>query len=594
MCGIIAFKSLNGLDVNEVIVKGLKRLEYRGYDSFGFAYPSGSKVEIMKKVGKIGDFSLEPVIANIAIGHTRWATHGKVSEANAHPHLSKNNKVVVVHNGIIENFQELKDFLIKNGYAFRSETDTEVIPQYMQFFMDSRKDFAEACRLTFNKIEGSFAVVAINNHELVGARNGSPLVLGFDEKNNNYFLASDVPAFLEFTNKVIYIDDGEMVVLKENSSPKTSPKAEFFDYAAGSPVKKQIVEIKWNIEQAEKGDYEHFMMKEIDEQKFTIKAAVQQDKNLIQKITNEINNAFGVFFIGAGTSYHACLAASYLFSHIAKRHINVVLASEFPNYEEFLTEKTLVFAVSQSGETADLLEAVKSAKRKGAKIVSIANVMGSTLTRLSDYNIMMNAGPEICVLSTKSYTSQLAIITMLAYSCAGKLEDGKQIISKAAKFVPEIIDNNKKNLKELAIKLKDKHDIFLIGRNSDFPTALEGALKIKEVSYIHAEGFAGGELKHGTIALIEEGTPAIIISDSRTRKQTLSNAMEIKARGGFIIGVDSENNEIFDYFIKVPEAGAANSILMIIPIQIMAYYLAVLRNCDPDKPRNLAKSVTVK
>ena len=220
--------------------------------------------------------------------------------------------------------------------------------------------------------------------------------------------------------------------------------------------------------------------------------------------------------------------------------------------------------------------------------------MGSTLTRLSDYNIMMNAGPEICVLSTKSYTSQLAIITMLAYSCAGKLEDGKQIISKAAKFVPEIIDNNKKNLKELAIKLKDKHDIFLIGRNSDFPTALEGALKIKEVSYIHAEGFAGGELKHGTIALIEEGTPAIIISDSRTRKQTLSNAMEIKARGGFIIGVDSENNEIFDYFIKVPEAGAANSILMIIPIQIMAYYLAVLRNCDPDKPRNLAKSVTVK
>ncbi|MCX6710254.1 MAG: glutamine--fructose-6-phosphate transaminase (isomerizing) [Candidatus Woesearchaeota archaeon] len=586
MCGIIAFKSQEGLDVNSVIVDGLKRLEYRGYDSFGIAYPGKDGFNLIRKVGRIGDFSIEKTVSKIAMGHTRWATHGGVTVENAHPHLSNNNKIAVLHNGIIENYQELKDTLIEKGYFFRSETDTETVPNLIQEFMKEGNDFTEACRLAFNSIEGCFAIVAECNDTLVGARNGSPMVFGIDEKKENYFIGSDVTAFLEFTNKAVFLDDGDMVVLEK--------KPRFLRYSDGKEIKKEISVIDWSPEQASKGEYEHFMMKEIDEQKFTIRNAIAQEKGLIENVSKEINSASGIFFIGAGTSYHACIFASYVFSHVAKKHVNYVLASEFPNFEEFINEKTLVIAVSQSGETIDVLEAVKSARKRKAKVIGIVNVMGSTLTRLSDYTIMMNAGPEICVLSTKSYTSELAIIALLSYSAAGKAEEGKNLISKAAALVPEIIRENRESLHKLSEKLKEKRDIFLIGRNSFYPTALEGALKIKEVSYIHAEGFAGGELKHGTIALIEKGTPAIIFSDKGTRKQIISNAMEISARGGFIIGIDSVESKVFDYFIKIPDAGFVSPILSIIPIQILSYYLALLRNCDPDKPRNLAKSVTVK
>ncbi|MEM2121060.1 MAG: glutamine--fructose-6-phosphate transaminase (isomerizing) [Candidatus Woesearchaeota archaeon] len=585
MCGIIAFKSREKISVNDYLIAGLKKLEYRGYDSFGVAY-KGNSVNIIKRVGKIGNFNLDrEIISEQGIAHTRWATHGGVNEINAHPHHSQNKKIIAVHNGIIENYQELKEFLLKNGYKFYSETDTEVIPQLIQYFMDCGDNFLEASKKTFKKLEGSFAVVIMYEDEMIGARDGSPLVLGFDEKT--YFMASDVPAFLKHTNKVIFLDDGEMVYISRDN------KISFYNYKSDRIVEKNKTEINYSIEEAEKGSYEHFMLKEIDEQKFTIKRAIQQDKELIRKVVEEIKNAKGIFFIGAGTSYHACFAASYLFSHIAKMHVNVVLASEFPNYEDFINEKTLVIALSQSGETADVLEAVKSAKKKNAKIISIVNVVGSSLTRLSDYSIMMNAGPEICVLSTKSYTSQLAIILLLAYSIIGKQEEAKKIIEKVSKIVPEII-NKKEEIFKIAEILKDKKDIFLIGRNSEYATALEGALKIKEVSYIHAEGFAGGELKHGTIALIEEKTPVIVFASERTRKQIISNAMEVKARGAYVIGISSENNEVFDEFIKLEEIENANNILMIIPIQILAYKLAVLRGLDPDKPRNLAKSVTVK
>lgn len=585
MCGIIAFKSKDKVSVNDYLVEGLKKLEYRGYDSFGMAYKSNS-VDIIKRVGKIGEFCFDKgIVSEQGIAHTRWATHGGVNEINAHPHYSKNKKIVVVHNGIIENYQEIKNFLLNEGYEFISETDTEVIPHLIEYFMNSGNNFLNATKLALKEIEGSFAVVIMHENEMIGARNGSPLVIGL--KDRNYFMASDIPAFLKHTNKVIFLEDGEMAYIDKNNN------IEFYKYESGEIIQKNTKEVNYGVGEAEKGSYPHFMLKEIEEQKYTIKRAIQQDKELIRKVVEEIKNAKGVFFVGAGTSYHACFAASYLFSHIAKMHVNVVLASEFPNYEDFINEKTLVIALSQSGETADVLEAVKSAKRKNAKVISIVNVVGSSLTRLSDYNIMMNAGPEICVLSTKSYTSQLAIIILLAYKIIGKEKVAKETIGKVSNIVPKIIENREKIFK-IAEKLKDKKDIFLIGRNSEYPTALEGALKIKEVSYIHAEGFAGGELKHGTIALIEKGTPVIVFCSEKTKKQIISNVMEVKARGAYVIGIGKEDNEVFDDFLSVDDIENANNILMIIPIQVLAYKLAVLRGLDPDKPRNLAKSVTVK
>jgi glucosamine--fructose-6-phosphate aminotransferase (isomerizing) len=583
MCGIIGYKGpRNG---NLVVLAGLKSLEYRGYDSWGIANKTG-KINLFKKTGKIGEIqNIDLPESGIAIGHTRWSTHGGVTDINAHPHLSMNGSIAAVHNGIVENFQELKKFLEAQGIRFMSQTDTEIIPNFIEYFMKQGDGFKEAFRKTLLKLEGSYAVAAINNNteQILFGRQGSPLVLGIGD--GEFFVASDVPAFLQHTNKVIYLDDGEFGCIDVG--------IEVFDLN-GNRKEKDIKEINWTVEQAQKGDYAHFMLKEINEQKFTIKRAIEQDPELISKVTNMINKAYGVFFVGCGTSYHACVSAGYEFAEIAKKHVNVVLASEFRNYEDFLTDKTLMIAVSQSGETADVLDAVKIAKEKGVKIIAIVNVMGSTLTRLADETIMMNAGPEICVLSTKSYTSQLAILLLLAYSAAGRLEEGRALIEKGCSYAGQIVDENLEKLKKLAELTRDNHDYFLIGRDLAFPSALEGALKIKEVSYIHAEGFAGAELKHGTIALIDKGVPVVTLVTSKTRRLILSNAMEIKARGGYIIGIDSENNELYDYHVHVPDVGQANPILMIIPIQILAYYLALARNCDPDKPRNLAKSVTVK
>ncbi len=586
MCGIIAYKG--NRNANEVIIKGLKRLEYRGYDSWGIGIKN-HEIKITKKLGKIGAVSLKDLNlenANIGIGHTRWATHGSVTEENAHPHLSKDKKIAVVHNGIIENYQQLKKFLQQIGIEFKSETDTEVIPQYISYLIKQGKTFEQATKETLNKIEGSFAIVAIKQDEntMIGARRGSPLVLGTNE--NEFFLASDVPAFLEYTKDVVYLDDDEIVVINNN--------LKIFNLKDNTELKKPKELINWTLEQAQKENYPHYMLKEINEQKFTVKNAIEQPPELIQKVTKMIKESFGVFFVGCGTSYHACVSSSYTFAHITKKHVNAVLASEFRNYENFLTDQTLIIAVSQSGETADLLDAVKTAKRKNCKIVSICNVVGSTLTRLADENIMMNSGPEICVLSTKTYTAQLAVLLLLAYGSADRLDYAKEKIQQASVAIPKIIDNNLEKLKELAKKLKDHKSIFLLGRDLAYPSALEGALKIKEVSYIHAEGFAGGELKHGTIALIEKGTPVIVFITKWTKQLILSNATEVKSRGAYIVGTNAEENELYDFFIKTPELGNANPIVMIIPIQILAYYLAIERGCDPDKPRNLAKSVTVK
>jgi len=478
--------------------------------------------------------------------------------------------------------------LKRKGHKFKSETDTEVVSHLVEEEMKKGNDFVEAARAAVKKLKGSYALLLVHKNEekIVAARKGSPLVLGIAE--HGYFAASDIPAFLDYTKRVVYLHDYDFVVL-------TLKRFEVFNLLENKHVKRKIDTIEWSAGKAKKGEFEHFMLKEISEQVETIQKAALQDENAVRKVVEEMRRAFGIFFIGCGSSYHACLAGSYLFSKIAGEHVNVVLASEFPNYEHFLTKKTLVVAVSQSGETYDVLEAVRAARRRGSKVISIVNVMGSSLTRESDAFLLMNAGPEICVLSTKTYTSQLALLDMLAHALAGKYEEGR----KKLKYLWNVIYNltsatTREMIKKLAENLKNEEHIFCIGRGLQYATALEAALKIKEVSYIHAEAFAGGELKHGTIALIEKGTPCIVFVSEENEKEIISNAEEIKARGGYLIGISPKNNKAFDFWIKVPECGTENSIAQIIPVQILAYQLAVARGCDPDRPRSLAKVICVK
>ena len=586
MCGIIGY--VGNRKASTILRKGLKNLEYRGYDSAGIATSHATgRIEVRKSVGEIGEIerslNFESIEGNIGIAHTRWATHGAVTDENAHPHTDCEGKIAIVHNGIIENYRELKERLISKGHRFTSDTDSEVIAHLIE--ENSGYGFEDACTKAFSSLEGSYAILAVKEDEgkIVGARKDSPLVLGIAE--HGIFLASDIPSFLEWTNKVMYLNNYDFIIA-EKGGVKV--------YNEGKEVIRQIDTVGWNIEEAKKGEFKHFMMKEMSEQAETVMRALQQDENTVRDIVAEINNALGVFFVGCGSSYHACLAGSYLFSRIAKVHVNPVLASEFENYEHFLTDRTLAFAVSQSGETADVLFAVRAAKSKGSKVIGITNVMGSSLTMEGHALIMMNSGPEICVLSTKTYTSQVVLMTMLAYAVAGQYEEGLKKIGGLYLDIYNLTSRTMRDsLAKLAEILRDKWDIYLIGRGLQYTTALEAALKIKEVSYLHAEAFAGGELKHGPLALIEEGTPCIVFVSAENKSKILSNAEEVKSRGGYIIGVSSERDDLFDFWIKVPEAEELNPIVQIIPMQVLAYELAVLRGLDPDKPRNLAKSVTV-
>jgi glucosamine--fructose-6-phosphate aminotransferase (isomerizing) len=585
MCGIIGYKGAR--QAAPIILEGLRKLEYRGYDSAGII-TTDSDFHLQKDVGKINEikFNLNELKGSIGCGHTRWATTGAVTQLNAHPHLSNNGKITVVHNGIIENFQKLKEFLSSNNFNFYSQTDTEVIPNLIEYFM-RENNFFDATKLALKMIEGSYAIVALNQEEdkMIAARKESPLVIGIGD--GEYFVASDIPAFLEHTKNVIYLEEKDVALIDE--------KVEIFNLNKDSFVERPMNTVGWSLEQVKKGNFDHFMLKEISEQADTINKALIQNEKTIKEIAEFIKKAKGTYLVGCGSSYHACLSAAYKFSSIAKMHVNVALASEFSNYKDFLIPESLVIAVSQSGETADVLEAVRAAKERGARVISIVNVMGSSLTRESHESLMMNSGPEICVLSTKTYTSQLALLILLAYASAGRYEEGKKKLKDLINYIYHLTSANARTyIKNLAERIKESDHIYLIGRGLQYPTALEAALKIKEVSYIHAEGFAGGELKHGTIAMIEKGTPCIVFSSKQTEKETISNASELKVRGGYIIGIGPNNNEIFDTFIKVREAEEANSICQIIPIQILAYQLALLRGCDPDRPRNLAKSVTVK
>ncbi|MFH0987006.1 MAG: glutamine--fructose-6-phosphate transaminase (isomerizing) [Candidatus Micrarchaeota archaeon] len=588
MCGIIGYVGKE--EAAPLLLKGLESLEYRGYDSAGILTLS-DKFHCVKNKGKVKQAilqeSLSALTGKIGIAQTRWATHGSVTKENAHPHFSNSGDIAVVHNGIIENYQELKKELEKQGFVFKTETDTEVLPNLIQKYMKDSDSFEKAFEQMLRKIEGDYAVAAMfeKEHKIAAARKGSPLVLGVGA--GEFFVASDIPAFLNSTKKVIFLRENDFAFL-------SSAGIEVFNLAEGK-VQREIQIIEWNAEQAKKGNFDHFMLKEISEQAGVIRQALQQDKKSVMEIAKAIEDAHGVFFVACGSSYHACLAASYKFSEIAREHVNVVHASEFHNYNHFLKPDSLVIAVSQSGETADVLDAVKAAKEKGSQVISIVNVMGSSLTRESDSALMMNAGPEICVLSTKTYTSQLTILTLIAYALADVYDEGYENIRETINYIYYLTSDTMKNhIKKLSEKLKDVRHIYLIGRDLQYPTALEAALKIKEVSYIHAEGFPAGELKHGPIALIEKGTPCIVFTSEETEKQVIGSALELKARGAYIIGIGPNKNEAFDFFIKIREGNETNSICQIIPIQILAYQLAVLKGCDPDKPRNLAKSVTVR
>jgi glucosamine--fructose-6-phosphate aminotransferase (isomerizing) len=587
MCGIFAYKGHQD-SAPKMVFEGLKKLEYRGYDSWGVAWKQDENIEVYKETGKISEAKHQPFAekkSTIAMSHSRWATHGGVTETNAHPHVSSDGKVVIIHNGIIENYQELKKELGVD--RFKSETDTEVIAELISQYL-KEMDFESASKKACEKLHGRYAFIAMSedHEELIAARRGSPLILGVAE--GEWFLASDIPAFLSHTQEVNYLDDDQMVVIGDS--------AKFIDLLTGSEIEKRTVTIDWTEEEAQKGDYDHYMLKEIMDQKESIRRAINQNEEEIVKIAEYIKDASGVFLSGCGTAGKMCMAAEYFFSVISERHVNFAPASEFPIYHHFLIPESLLIVVSQSGETADVLEAMRVAKDKGAKVLSLVNVQGSSIARESDFSLLINAGPEKAVASTKAATSQLSLLLLIAYAVAGKLEEGKKLLIETAAMINDMLNPRfLKYIKEVANDIEHSDHTYIIGKASNYPMALEAAIKIQEVSYIHAEGFAAGELKHGPIALITEGTPCVsLIAEDEVKMDTINNTIELKSRGAHIIGISPNIHESFDHWIRVPDAGIASPIVNIIPIQLLAYYLSVQRGVNPDMPRNLAKSVTVK
>ena len=590
MCGIFAYIGKKN-NAAEIIFDGLKTLEYRGYDSWGIATQNHKKIIIEKHLGKLPKKLPKSNISNhksgIGIGHTRWATHGGVTLLNTHPHLDCTRQISVLHNGIIENYQELKQELQAKNHVFKSETDTEVLAHLLEEYTKNDR-LLDAMRKTFNRLRGLNAVVAVNanNKEIIAAKNGSPLVAGIDD-NNEFFLASDTAGILPYTSKIIFLKDNELISLNKHYR--------LYSLTTGKEIKPKVETINWKVQQGSKGSYKHFMLKEINEQPRIINEISTTYTDRINKLCRYIKKAQGTFFIGSGTAFHACIAGTYLFSKIAGRHVNTAPASEFNYLENFLTEKSLIIPLSQSGETIDVIEPLNRARQKGSKIIAITNVLGSTIYRMSNYKLLLNAGPEKAVPSTKAYLAKISVLTMLAFALTDRLNEGEKILQAAKKEIQRLLDKKSRtSIKTIANLLAEKEQIYIIGRGASYATALEGALKIKEVSYIHTEGLAGGELKHGTIALISKGIPCIVIAPhDETYDAVISNAIEIKSRGGIIFGISSRNNPVFDKYIEVKETGSP-LLTHVVPLQLLAYYIAIKKGLDPDKPRNLAKSVTVK
>jgi glucosamine--fructose-6-phosphate aminotransferase (isomerizing) len=582
MCSIIGYSGKNS--AAPILVKGLQKMEYRGYDSVGIATESGNKIVLKKGVGRVVEVNntvkLDSIPGNIGIGHTRWATHGKVTEKNPHP--SNSGKIAIVHNGIVENFEELKSDLQNKGYDFQSETDTEVIANLIQLNLDETSDVKQSIIKTVNQIKGHYSFVAIfEDGTLAAARFHEPLIVGVGK--NGHYLSSDVLGFIENTDDAIYVDNEDFVIINDSG-------IHIFDFD-GTSVKYQITKVSKEFADVYKGDYAHFTIKEISEQPDTILRAV--DNNQIQQLVDNIKQAKNLYITGSGTSYNAAEIAKYLMSKFAKIKINTLISSELPFSPNEIESDSTLITISQSGESADVLEAVKIAKESNAKILSIVNLLNSSLSQQSSLAIALNCGPEIGVAATKSFTSQLAILYKITDQlCNGCINPDWK---KVSGVISQVLSNNLK-IKELAKNLKEITDIYVLGRGIHLPIAREAALKLKELSYIHAEGIPGGELKHGPLALMDSNVYVIIINPSdSTYNDTLNSANEIKARGAKIIGISDKKNDVYDHWIEIPSVDEAlYPIIEIIPIQLLAYYSALEKKTDPDYPRNLAKSVTVK
>ncbi|MFC1730564.1 glutamine--fructose-6-phosphate transaminase (isomerizing) [candidate division KSB1 bacterium] len=577
MCGIIGY--VGEKEAYDILVKGLKRLEYRGYDSAGTAIVSGKKLNVNKVLGRVEKLGTDgkKFPGKLGIAHTRWATHGKPSVENAHPHVGCQGKIAIVHNGIIENYLEIKDRL--RNHKFLSETDSEVVVHLIE--ENYKGDLKEAVSNTIKELYGTYAlcVVHAEKDEIIVARNGSPIVIGIGEKEN--IIASDVSAIVEHTKKVIYLDDLEMAIVKKDS-------VKIFD-KNGKKIEKEITAVDWDLTMAEKGGYKHFMLKEIMEQPDVVKNTLNVE---IPDI--DIKNINRIFIIACGTAYYAGLVGKYILEKFAKVPVIIEAASEFRYADPVIGKDDLFISVSQSGETADTLAALRLAKKKGAKTLGIINVMNSTIARESDQVIYTRAGIEIGVASTKAYVSQLIILYLIAQKIAGKEIKG---LKELPLLVQKILDGNQ--IEAIAKKYFRVYNFLFIGRNLNYPTALEGAMKLKETSYIHAEGYSAGEMKHGPIALVTDQVPtvAIAVKDSVYPKM-VSNMQEVKARNGKIIAVATEGDKdiakIADDIIYIPEVDELlTPVLAVIPLQLLAYKIADMRDCDVDKPRNLAKSVTV-
>ncbi len=586
MCSIIGY--YGNKIAAPIIVKGLKRMEYRGYDSVGVATESNNQIKLKKGVGKVQEVNskvqLDTLPGKIGIGHTRWATHGKVTDANAHPHPSSSGKLAIVHNGIIENFEQLKKELEEDGYIFKSETDSEVIANLLQKNYEATGDVKETIMKTVSEIKGQYAfVVMFENGQLAAARFHEPLIIGVG--HDDFFLSSDVLGFIEYTDDAIYMENGNFVILDKN-------KFQMLDFN-GKHVGYAITKVSKEFGDAYKGDYAHFTLKEIYEQPTTILKAGEKTEESIEKAADHIRHAKNIYITGSGTSYNSALIAKQIFSKFAKIRVETIMSSELQFSSDSIEKNSILIAISQSGESADVLEAVKIAKQSNCKIISIVNLLTSTLARESDIIIGMNCGPEIGVAATKSFTAQLAIL----YKLVQKLSDDKIEIdfNKISESVSKILENPTK-IQQIAKELKNISDIYVLGRGIHYPIAIEAALKLKELTYIHAEGIPGGELKHGPLALMDSNVFVIIINpNDSTYSDTLTSAREIKARGAKIIGISDVESNVYDYHIKIPEIDELSyPISEIIAIQLLSYYAAIEKDTDPDYPRNLAKSVTVK
>jgi len=589
MCGIFGYVG-ESRNIAPEILDALRALEYRGYDSWGIAVPDGPNILVQKKIGKIAGSVADLPPATRGFGHTRWATHGGVTAENAHPHLDCSETIAIIHNGIIENFRSLRSELADRGHNFRSETDSEVVAHLIEEQILEGCSLLTATRNAFARLHGLNAVIVMcaDRDELVATKTMSPLVIGLGQRGWAT-IASDQVALYGFADDVHFLEDDEIARI-------AAGELAVFDRDTLSAKSLELVPLPLDDRDLDLNGHSHYMSKEMAEQPEVLERLAEQGEASIRELAREIENSYGTFLTGCGTASYAALTGSYLFSRIASRHVNFVVGSEFKYHEHFLRENSLVLALSQSGETADILEAMRAARARGSRIGAIVNTRNSTLDRMADLSVHLMAGPEQCVLSTKAYTAKVAVLLMTAYTLAGRFSEGRELVYRAAEgmramLAPAWVGD----IRATAERVQHADHMFVIGRGLSYPTALEAALKIKEVSYVHAEGFAGGELKHGVIALVTDGTPCVVYApNDETRADIISGAMELKSRGGFMIGIGCENDPVFDIFLKTPDAGDASPIIQALPAQMLGYHLALLRGYDPDKPRNLAKSVTVK